>query len=54
MKNNNFLTIHFRKENGVFFLQKKKNGEMEYLLREADMALAFFLWRFMTPAIISN
>lgn len=41
MKNNNFLSTHFRKENGVFFLQKK-NGEMEYLLREGDMTLAFF------------
>lgn len=37
MKNNNFLTTHFRKENGVFFL-----SEMEYLLREGDMALASF------------
>ena len=38
MKNNNFLTTHFRKENGVcFFLT-----EMEYLLREGDMALASF------------
>lgn len=43
MKNNNFLTTHFRKENGVcFFLT-----EMEYLLREGDMALASFSFLFL-------